>query len=187
MKILYIASRDLLAEDSPRVAGIVIRLNLLASRHELHIAFSPDRPRSDDEVRKAIPRVASHMRLRAPAGTKLFGRVISAVKDGVPLQTASCFEAKDIRKLASFVTQQDFDAIIYDTVRTLPARRGVPERKGRIHILDADDLFSIRYRELARSKERGAFLGNYARRVPASFVPLARLLSAPILRREARC
>src|SRR5262245_17102798 len=173
MRILYISTRDLLCSDSQRVAGIVIRLNLLAKKHELHVVWCEDEPRSDIQIRKVIPQISSHLCIRAPAGPRLLGRIAFALRNGLPLQVAACFDRDNVQAIAAFAAKTKFDVIIYDTIRTLLVRRAMPSQPGQIHILDADDLFSIRYRDLARSNERGAFLGNFTRRVPSALVPLA--------------
>ena len=186
MKILYVAARDLLSPDSPRAASIAMRITLLSREHEVHVAFAPDQPRTPLEVRRAMPGIASYTLLQAPNGGKLLSRMLHAVARRLPYQVASCFGDDNIRLLSSLAAKWDVDSVFYDTVRCLLVRRAIKDRTGRKHILDADDLFSLRYADLACSSERSAFLGNFARRVPATLIPLARHLSFFILRREAR-
>lgn len=187
MKILYIAARDLLSPDSPRAASIVMRINLLSKQHDVYVVFSQDEPRAESEIRRTMPGIVSYTLLRTPAGSNLFERILYAFAKRLPFQVASCFDSGNIQVISALAANTKFDAIFYDTVRSLLVRQAMPVQRGRKDVLDADDLFSLRYSDLARSSERSAFLGNFARRVPAAFVPLARRLSFWILRREARC
>src|SRR5215510_8106141 len=103
MKILYIAARDLLSADSPRAASITMRITLLARQHEVHVAFPPDEPRTDLDIRRAMPGIASCTLLEVPKGAKLAGCVLDAFARRLPFQVASCFGDDNIQLLSALV------------------------------------------------------------------------------------
>lgn len=180
MKILYIAGRWPWPIEVGRQRMIDQSLRTAAELGEVHLlAFA--------EPKQSTETVPGHVKL---AGVLPMSRTIEVAANLIasprsPLQNHLFNSASARRVLDRSLEAINPDVVIIDMLRLSPLAARIHRRLPNIRlVLDMDDLLSVRYARMLRSKRRGDIGGTFQKKLPKPVRAIAQSLPSLLLRYE---
>ncbi|MFY0649830.1 MAG: glycosyltransferase [Methylophilaceae bacterium] len=174
MKILLILSRNILEKGNPRNESLLTRINYLSKLAKVDVMM----PNINNTFQ------ASNIDVYYYKSPGTFGIVLRCFYNLLffrPLQYN--FSKPILDNKSMYPIDETYDLVIVDTIRVIGLLKKI---KTKVSMLDADDIFSIRYSNQSSNNHKSSLLNAYENRTNSFVLKIIKSLSAFILIYEAK-
>lgn len=174
MKILFILSRNILQKGNPRNESLLTRINYLSELAKVDVIM----PNINNKFKASNTDVYYY---KSPGTLGIVLRSFYNLLFFRPLQYN--FSKPILDNKSMYPINETYDLVIVDTIRVIGLLKKI---KTKVSMLDADDIFSIRYSNQSSNNHKSSLLNAYENRTNSFVLKLIKFLSSFILIYEAK-